>query len=935
MVTNLPPNTTSKELVRHFSNLYQLDSPDWRKRPPLLDAQPVNDIATTGKDIYLNSWIAEATVLRQYGNAIRAFKNEEALAIQLSRARAFIKMYKTDTTHSDGPNMEKMKVWTEKLRRYEVSIDEVTDSVFAWRRTTRRVSFTAKKNPTTQVAYEARHKRTLSETVGADAVAAFIVFNYTESKARCLEDFRTFSGFPGRLFYPERLKLRGKVLSVKVAQEPDELIFENIEISRSWKLLYRLRTFLVSLAFLIAGFAIILQAAVYQNSFKGQVPDFALCQLEIPALYVGSYNIPSNPSMTRPSTTKDKYGLTQSDYDAKCSAAVPGSFYLVSAVNGDISRPIGAYNISACILKKSSAALDKKHGQCPHFNQTVFCPCLKTDAAESCGTLACSYPSSVASAGRCSSFASKTIPGCFCYNNMLQVFRTVATSGTSSLSGPCYSFFVSYVSAMGFQYIAAFLTIVTNFCLKIYVTYSTKSEYWNSFASENAYVLLKIFFVLYVNMAVIVLLAYGYLERSNSALQQVGLLNGSYLDFDPSWFGQVGTLIVITYLANAFEPYIKRLIGSVFAWLFWSWGEVSKVAARKSHTIATQYDLNELLAGSVYSPTSHMAQLLTMLFLGMTYAPGIPVFMPLLSLTFFVYFNIDKYLTIRVWRRPPYRGDQENKIILALLPFAAIVRLAIACWMYGNNEIFPSTVASTAFIPDGNVRTAAEAEQSYQAYLDSHQGDNSYSFLIASKIGRANVFPLFFLLMVIVSLMVLRRIFPYLPTTYFFRIVKSLFQFIRTLGHANIRRLARADGYIHGQDLAELKDPLRPEMAPFTGSYFKYLRPVQSRFRFSLFACLFGRRPDLTEEEKSDGWTLQNREEYIIKVKIDTLMGDAPRETKTFELINSKTCCTYSIERVPAYVPAMKALKKGLGIEVASDSQNDVTNDQREVHAEL
>ena len=47
MVRNIPPDTSVEQLVAHFSNLYGLDKRDWKQRPQLIGARPVQPISKT------------------------------------------------------------------------------------------------------------------------------------------------------------------------------------------------------------------------------------------------------------------------------------------------------------------------------------------------------------------------------------------------------------------------------------------------------------------------------------------------------------------------------------------------------------------------------------------------------------------------------------------------------------------------------------------------------------------------------------------------------------------------------------------------------------------------------------------------------------------------------------------------------------------------
>jgi hypothetical protein len=65
--------------------------------------------------------------------------------------------------------------------------------------------------------------------------------------------------------------------------------------------------------------------------------------------------------------------------------------------------------------------------------------------------------------------------------------------------------------------------------------------------------------------------------------------------------------------------------------------------------------------------------------------------MPLCALVFFIYFHVDKMLLLRHYHKPPKMGDAVMRVVLDFLPWAAIIRLAIACWMLSNYQLFPES----------------------------------------------------------------------------------------------------------------------------------------------------------------------------------------------------------------------------------------------------
>lgn len=910
MVTNLPPNTTLQMIVSHFSRLYQLNETDTSKRPPVYQAEIVINNHNTHNHLFLNTWVAEATVFKKFGKVIRAFNNQKQITMNLFRSRAFMKMYQVGTVHADGPDAEKFKVWEGKVASYDNQIDRLTESLFH-KQTLHKTRTLLKRQRTISIndnSSTTTQQHTISDVIGADAVAAFVVFNHSESMARCVSDYTKYSRFPWSICYPDRLLFLGKRLIVTRAPEPDEVIWENLEVSSTLKAFYRIRNIIFTVVFLIIGFIVVLESALYHASFQSQLPLLNLCTTEIPALYYGSYALPSSDiSMARPSSA------TISTVDKMCTSTIPGSFYAINTINGDINKPIGKYNYSICNKYK----IDNSLATCPHWNQTLFCPCVSFQVSTSCSTLTCANHDIK---GICQIFQTSNIAACYCYDGLKSAFGSLSNGVEGFLqwlNGPCYSFFVKYSQAQALMYLAALVTVATNAFLKLFIVWSTRSECYNSFDVENGNVIRKIFVAIYLNMAVVVLLAFGYLRNNFSVLQTLGILNGVYTDLTPSWYGQVGFYLVITYILNAFSPYLGKVFKVLIFPPLFRWLELSKVRENRSHKISMQHDLNNMFIGPENSSTMHCAHLLTLLFFGMTYGPGIPIFMPLLCVTFTVYFYFDKFLLCRFYRRPRYSNDGANEIVLAVLPFAAIIRMCVACWMLSNNEIFPSVVTPIDVLPQSYTTDPTTSQIVYTNYINNHEGDTSIQYIIASKLSRQNIVPILVLLtLTLLYLFIKRILWKYLPVRYVLKFISRLGTYICSMGEIQVQNIRRKDGFVHTEDLFEMKDPLRRESAPFTGTYFKYLKPINEEVsifgRILKWFNLYLDRGELSDEEREKGWRLDSKDdEYIIKKKFKD--GEA---LNTYDVIEEWGCSSYAIERIPAYATAIKGLMEGLGFVV-------------------
>jgi len=109
LVQKIPPDTTAMQIITHFTNLYPLDKPDWRNRPPVYGAQVVDHYSNSGDSIHMGTWVAEATIFRRIGSILRVFKDEEDLMQDLYEARARMKMFKSDTPHKLGPDPKRFE----------------------------------------------------------------------------------------------------------------------------------------------------------------------------------------------------------------------------------------------------------------------------------------------------------------------------------------------------------------------------------------------------------------------------------------------------------------------------------------------------------------------------------------------------------------------------------------------------------------------------------------------------------------------------------------------------------------------------------------------------------------------------------------------------------------------------------------------------------
>ena len=317
-----------------------------------------------------------------------------------------------------------------------------------------------------------------------------------------------------------------------------------------------------------------------------------------------------------------------------------------------------------------------------------------------------------------------------------------------------------------------------------------------------------------------------------------------------------------------------------------------------------QHDLNMLEVGQVFDSTDHTAQLLTLLFFAMMYAPGLPLLMPLCCFAFTLYFRVDKYLLCRYYQKPPHIGDEAIRLVVSYLPYAAVIRLCFACWMYGNTDIL--------------VTTSSASTQAYELFLEQVRNSETGITLGRDKIFRTNVFPLFILLLFVAAGIFVNHFWKQLPI---FWTYKLLMQIISLLSAAKDIFAKQTDqGVITAWELLRLNDPNRRQSCAFTGEYFRFIKHKDEIPDTCIQMFEYAYLTQLTEVEIEEGWKIEDRRDFVVQIKV--WMDDNQRrydgsKTKkgekksTFEVIGDHRCNSYDLERVPAYRMAIKGLREG------------------------
>lgn len=789
---------TAKELIDHFSDLYSLDKIDWKGRKPVSNAKRVQDISNSQNISLTNTWVADFIIHNNIGSILRKFRREQHLIHKLHRSRAQMKLYKHH--HVDAERFRK----AEKLQEYCTKSIETMKQVML-----------------TKINALGTHSTGTSSSPivisGSEVSFIFLTFEYCESFARCIEDYEHFSSLPWSLCCPQPLKFKGCTLRISRASEPDSIIWENLGKSYLEKFLKRSFTNFITAFLMIVCFVLILQFTSYEKKFT-TAANLVYCKREIPMLFLSSYNS-SLPYLTGVKGTSMVQQMTptrpalsqQASLDAQCSAIIKGSYYVTYNRNENLTSLVGKYDIAACSQSSATAAGYSEGGACPSYKQTVMCPCISETFSEVCPSLGCGTKTPYFS---CFTYTAATLGNCYC---KYQLLKKISVSGILQVVDElyrnrgtfveCTDFYNSYMQASSFKYFSILSTTLINIFSRAAIVYFADREGHTSVDLKNASILFKMFLSLYFNLAVLVLIASGRVDNQPSVMSILNLLNGSFDDFTSTWYGSIGSYFILTVCIDASLPLIINFTKYVFLTPITRLYVHLNLRFSFSHSVVRQHELNQYQVGPTFDETINFSHLLALLFFCMTYAPGLPITMPLLAIIFTCYFIQDKILLCRWNAKPPAVGTRLMRVALVIMPYAAVIRLGFACWMFS--------------------RTFNEAYTDPIADVDDYGSENYIGHSISLRITYAYILPLFFSLIIVLAIQVFHELIKNTPILWLLNYMSK--QKANT-HNKNKKVLDLSTNVSNGQEISsyeiyKLHHPLRREVAPFTGTYFRFLPP--------------------------------------------------------------------------------------------------------------
>lgn len=557
-------------------------------------------------------------------------------------------------------------------------------------------------------------------------VSAFVMFENEESRKRCLYDYSTWNSRCTGQAKP--LLFRGKhALEVREAAEPDEIAWENMEVTDGARCCRQCLTALVALVLLVASLIVIVAANVAKTTFSGGIPATSVCATELPALHYGGYeNIPSTFRLERVPDAVSNCSAVATERTAWIQAglAVPGdgAYGSSRSLTGLRYNPPPAASAVSPALAAAAGDPRCTNGTCWGISDSFRCTTIGT-----------------ASTARFS-FVGSSVASCYCIDRFIAALEMHGTNGLSVVQKEegalCFDLLAAYATAQSLVVGAALLVVVVNAVLKTVLTAITRFERHASLSDATAALSLKIFIAQFINTALIVLLVnaqFDFVQQLGLPNGIFGLFAGGFSSFVPRWYAAVGVGICITMLSNIAVPHIATIIAVAL-----------RPCRRCCTTPVDDDEATAMYALPVFDPSANYPVMINVVFVTMMYSSGLPVLLPVAAAFMWVTYWLDRCCLFRCMARPAFEGATVAKQIGRLLKWSVLLHLFFAVWMLSD----ASTLESEPFELAQYLSGSDDAQAALAAIAEQASAWDLVGFV--PRMLRANTFPVFALLLVLI-----------------------------------------------------------------------------------------------------------------------------------------------------------------------------------------
>ena len=154
---------------------------------------------------------------------------------------------------------------------------------------------------------------------------------------------------------------------------------------------------------------------------------------------------------------------------------------------------------------------------------------------------------------------------CFCNDKFLDGDQPEATYGDKQ-DPICLEY---YEQIMPTLFITTFISVgivLVNVVLKKITIFLVSRIGYDTYSEIMTKITNGVLLVLFLNTGILILLVNANLSEIGGLLGSV--FHGSYHDYSPEWYGDIGNILVHTMFLNAFMPIIFEVLACLMKWFF-------------------------------------------------------------------------------------------------------------------------------------------------------------------------------------------------------------------------------------------------------------------------------------------------------------------------------------------------------------------------------
>lgn len=256
-----------------------------------------------------------------------------------------------------------------------------------------------------------------------------------------------------------------------------------------------------------------------------------------------------------------------------------------------------------------------------------------------------------------------------------------------SMDSYCGHFFSKMTTSIMLKFFSSCGVIFINFILRTIFKRLSRFERVSNKTKEEHNIMIKVFFATFINTALIILIVNANFSRI-SVIYNIPYTDqvfvGSYADFTREWYINVGESLIFTIMICVFSPHI-------LTFLF-----IYPIYACKRrfcyHRYKVQSEMNVVFAGPQFDLACRNSHVLNLIFTSYLYSSAMPFLNIITGIALFSLYWTDKYLVLRHYKKPPLLSYHLNNSAIKFLPFIIIMHCSFAIYMFGCEDIFPTTV---------------------------------------------------------------------------------------------------------------------------------------------------------------------------------------------------------------------------------------------------